>query len=231
MSELTKAEQNKKPSITQEDIDNLLDDVPDLDEPAEEPSSAQVILAENEEAEKDKTPPDSGPETDQTQKIPWSRSRLLWIGASIALILSSFMMLCLKPEEKNDYEAIPSTILRFPIVQTREEPIGQLAVSSNPLSVAMREFVVLAPSDDKDITLLFTDVVVNLSDITAAEKINKNTAFIRYIIYDTLEAALISGDKEKIVEACLAKALKEALNRALEKESVKEVVLDSFKVV
>lgn len=99
---------------------------------------------------------------------------------------------------KNDYEAIPSTILRFPIVQTREEPIGQLAVSSNPLSVAMREFVVLAPSDDKDITLLFTDVVVNLSDITAAEKINKNTAFIRYIIYDTLEAALISGIKKKL---------------------------------
>jgi flagellar basal body-associated protein FliL len=226
MSELTKAEKKKK-HITQEDIDNLLDSVPDPDEVAADKTSSKVILAPN--IEKNEIPTGSGLKKDKT--IPWYRSKLLWIGASLTLVLSLSMMFYLKPDKKNDSEAIKSTITRFPIVRTSEELNRPSAVFSNPLSIPMREFVVFASPVNTDIALLYTNVRLNLSHKMAAEEIKKNYTFIRYIIYDTLKEAFVSGDKEKITEAYLRETLKKALNRALERELVKEIVLDSFKVI
>jgi flagellar basal body-associated protein FliL len=226
MSELTKAEKKKK-HITQEDIDNLLDSVPDPDEAATDKTSSKVILAPN--IEKDEIPTNSG--LKKNKSIPWYRSKLLWIGASVILVLSLSILFYSKPDKKNDSGAINSAITRFPIVRTGEKLNRPLAVLDNPLSIPMREFVVFASPVNTDITLLYTDVRLNLSHKMAAEEIKKNTTFIRYIIYETLEEAFISGDKEKITEAYLTETLKKALDRALERELVKEIVLDSFKVI
>jgi hypothetical protein len=204
--------------IPEEETDDELDEIPDVDD------SDKVIL----EAEKEN---DTVSEAETSSEIKWYKNRYVFAGAASFLIItctSLFFYIFLAPETSEETKTItPLASLDPNVQQSVEAP-----VSDTDNLVNLKDFIVMAPLDREDITLITTHVSITLKDEVSADLIRKNKAFFRGVVYNTVRKSLVLEDRKKTVNALiLTSGIKVALNKALPEASVQKIVLNDLNLI
>jgi len=204
--------------IPEEESDEDLEDIPDVD------NSDKVIL----EAEKED---EAGEEAQKIIEKKWYKNRYVIAGAASFFIISCtslFLYTFLTPEADEETKKIMPSASLGPNVQ---ESVGP-SVSKTDNLVNLKDFIVMAPLDRKDITLITTHVSITLKDEVSADLIRQNKAFFRGIVYNTVRKSLVPEEQKKTVnELILTSGIKVALNKALPEASVQKVVLNDLDLI
>jgi len=204
--------------IPEEESDEDLEDIPDVD------NSDKVIL----EAEKED---EAGEEAQKIIEKKWYKNRYVIAGAASFFIISCtslFLYTFLTPEADEETKKIMPSASLGPNVQ---ESVGP-SVSKTDNLVNLKDFIVMAPLDRKDITLITTHVSITLKDEVSADLIRQNKAFFRGIVYNTVRKSLVPEEQKKTVnELILTSGIKVALNKALPEASVQKVILNDLNLI
>jgi hypothetical protein len=209
--------------VSQSEIDSLLGGslgTGPLEE--KEPAPEPVILADG-SAETEETAPEA-----PVISRPWYTGRKFRIGAIgvlVCLISSSVFFYTSRFRD-----AVPKpVVLRFKI-QKPESQKGTERVAGNT-SVIMSGFLVLAPSDNRDITCLAADLQLDFSDSTTVRIIKDNEGFIRNIIYNVINDAMLSSPQKAIEKTALAQAVQEAIGKVVPREMIRAVSFGKFEII
>ncbi|MFH0730491.1 MAG: hypothetical protein V2B19_29620 [Pseudomonadota bacterium] len=214
---------NNEGIVSQSDIDSLLGGSPaseSLEEKELEPEP--VILAEG-LPEAAVFIPDA-----PVLSRRWYTRRLYRIGAMVALLFiisSSVFFYASRSREP----APKPVVLRFAI-QKPESKAATQRVAGNT-SVTMPGFLVLAPSDNRDITCLTADLQLDFSDSSMVRIIKDNEGFVRNIIYGVINEAMLSSPQRAIEKTTLAQAVREAIGRVVPREMIRGVSFGKFEII
>lgn len=204
--------------IPEEESDEDLEDIPDVD------NSDKVIL----EAEKED---ETGEEAENIIEKKWYKNRYVIAGAASFFIISCtslFLYTFHTPEADEETKTIMPSASLGPNVQDSIDP----TVSKTDNLVNLEDFIVMAPLDRKDITLITAHVSITLKDEVSADLIRRNKAFFRGIVYNTVQKSLVPDEQKKTVnELILTSGIKVALNKALPEASVQKVVLNDLNLI
>jgi len=209
--------------VSQSDIDSLLSE--SLGEkPLEEkePATEPVILAEDSEIPMDAIPASSAPSR------PWYFRKVYQISAlaAVVLVISSSVFL-MTPRSRL---TVPQpVVLTFPIPKPASQAVT--AKMQGNTNITMAGFLVLAPSDNSDITCLVADLVLDFSDTTTVRMIKENEGIIRNIIYGVINDALFSRDKSAVDKSNLALAVRAALGNVVSREMIRSVSIEKFEMI
>lgn len=213
--------------ISQDDIDRLLsapledgelDDIKDVDD-----SNKVILDAEKKEG--------ASGEADTAPGDKWFKNRYIIASAASFLVITCASILFLifrTPADDGERKKIIQTAAVAP---TGDAPVDPSLSDADKL-INLKNFVVMAPPEREDITLITTHVSITLRDVEAADLIRKNKTFFRGIVYNTVLEALIPKEQEKSVnKLILTSGIKTALNKALPESSVQKVVLNDLNLI
>lgn len=238
--------------VSQEDIDALLmealeaEDVSDVFAPGDEdaaitekiaanagleglpeekseaqPASQTVILAADENEGDARA-------SDAVVRAPgkrWYHRRVYQVTAMAALVLiiSSSVGVVMR---RGGNEGPRPVVLSFPVPQAG----APLAAETVPVGtdIAMTGFLVLAPEGKGDFTCLAADLSLDFTDRTIVAVIKDHEAFIRNMIYELINNALLSIDMGKMNKVDLALSVREALGSVVPRESIRAVSFNKF---
>jgi len=132
------------------------------------------------------------------------------------------------PEADEETKTLMPSVSLGPNVQESVDP----TISKTDKLVNLKNFIVMAPLDRKDITLITTHVSITLKDEVSADLIRRNKAFFRGIVYNTVRKSLVPDEQKKTVnELILTSGIKVALNKALPEASVQKVILNDLNLI
>lgn len=155
----------------------------------------------------------------------WYNRRIYHMAAMAALVLiiSSSVVFVMR---RGGDEGPRPVVLSFPVPQTG----APLAAETVPVGtdVAMTGFLVLAPEGKDDITCLAADLSLDFTDQTIVAKIKDHEAFVRNMIYELINSALLSNDMGKMNKVDMALLVREALGRVVPRESIRAVSFNKF---
>ena len=220
--------------ISQNDINRLLKEsleeegLPE-EEAAEEHDTVDeietvepVILAVDEEVD-DSPPavPALPPASPPRKKAPgrFKKKRLLvGVSACVVLVLAVSIMTMLPG---------PKETVRKPQVLTfsvpRPEEAGQSAQPVSAKSVRLNGFVVLAPPNPTAVTYMTGDLLLDLSDASLVDLIKENEAYVRDIVYGTINRELMTRDISTIDEISLELAIRKELGRIIPRGAIERI--------
>ncbi|RJP76355.1 MAG: hypothetical protein C4522_18390 [Desulfobacteraceae bacterium] len=239
--------------VSQDDIDALLrDEVECEDVPVDTAPQIEldrVVLEEDDDtltgSEEDQ------PEAKNAGAKKWYRSKLLIacsIGAFIFLVSSISLFLLLSGDE----DVVMKPEMAVMESETLQEAAPVVEAAPTDLSVAFNDFIILAPMQRDDISILKADIQVTCTSDAAADKMVSQMPFFRFIIYDTLKQALAKlevsetetkepGKKQKtdtskaqqpplpvIDQTKLKSEIRLALEKALPEKGIQEIVLKNI---
>jgi hypothetical protein len=216
-------EDTRTPVVSQSDIDSLFGDSlgeKALEETEREPEP--VILADG--AEETEV---SEPETSGFSQRWYTRSVFqISAMAALVLIISSSVYFV---KSRSGKIAPKAVVLTFPIPKAASQTVTAKMVGNT--SVAMPGFLVLAPADNKDMTCLSADVLLDFSDTDTLRRIKENEGVIRNIIYNVMNDALLSSNKNLMEKSNMALAVREALGRVVQREMIRTVTFEKFEII
>jgi len=114
-------------------------------------------------------------------------------------------------------------------VDTVEIDLQQPAVSSEPGTIELNDFVVLSDSRGESLAYLAVDLSVDYSSGRALNEMEKQMSLYRDIVYDALKKAVRSDNNKAVSEKELLAAVKNALNRVMPAKYIDEVRFTAFK--
>lgn len=212
--------EKRPPAISQSDIDSLFE-ADSATTPEEKIETKPVILAEADEAGEDEPP--SVP----VERKRWYARRAYQIGAMAALVLLvSSVVLYVKTRPRDIAPKV--AVLRFPIPKAESQTVTPKMVGVT--SIAMTGFLVLAPSENTDMTCLTADVMLDFMDTATLRRVKENEGVIRNVIYSVIHDAVLSSKKEMIEKAHLARVLKEAIGRVIQGDMIRSVSFGKFDI-
>ncbi|MFH2065756.1 MAG: hypothetical protein ABIK15_11220 [Pseudomonadota bacterium] len=239
--------------VSQDDIDALLqDEVECEDAPVDTAPQIEldrVVLEEDDDtltgSEEDQ------PEAKNAGAKKWYRSKLLIacsIGAFIFLVSSVSLFLLLSGDE----DEVMKPEMALMESETMQEAAPVVEAAPTDLSVAFNDFIILAPMQRDDISILKADIQVTCTSDAAADKMVSQMPFFRFIIYDTLKQTLaklevpetetkVPGKKLKndsskaqqpllpvLDQTKLKSEIRLALEKALPEKGIQEIVLKNI---
>lgn len=235
---LNQGDDTPQEHISQSDINRLLKEsleeedfqkeeegvVPDaiLEAEAIEP----VILAADEEVHEPTPPAPELPSVPRPRKKAarrFNRKRLITgVAAGIVLILGVSMMMPSGQEEA----VLQPRVLTFSVPQS--DGVARSAWSVSAKSVYLKGFIILAPSDSAAFTYMTGDLLLGLSDASFIGLIKENEAYVRDIIYGTLNRELMTRDLSTIDEISLELAIRKELGRIIPRGAIERIDFERF---
>jgi hypothetical protein len=209
--------------VSQSDIDSLLGGSPATDPLKEkEPVPEPVILA------------DDIPETEASEteapvlSRPWYTRRAYQLGAMAALVVIISSSVFFYTSRSRSVVPKP-VVLRFAIQKPESQTGAEKGVGNT--SITLSGFLVLAPSDNRDVTCLTADLQLDFSDSTTVRIIKDNEGFVRNIIYSVINDAMLGSSKTAIEKTALAQAVREAIGQVIPREMIRAVSFGKFEII
>jgi hypothetical protein len=225
------------------DVDALLRDIPkvsdasdeedpfDENDPFAEAQTDSVDGAAEETPDRvilEDVPGEQTPKSRKSVLFTWKPGKWHWVClVTIGAIGGSWIFLGHFTQKSTP---LPEPIvLTFPIVPEPKSSATPTFIESS-YSVFMKGFIVPAPPKRDDFIFVATDIGLELTTAKAATVVKDHIPFFRSIIYDVLLNTLKSMDKSKINSITLRLAVMQGLAGALPERSIKNVIVDTFKI-
>ena len=107
-----------------------------------------------------------------------------------------------------------------------QQPVPRLTTGS----IVLKDFIVLAPAQSKNLNYVSMDISIDYSDHQTSLEIHKNIAFYRGIIYDSIRNKLdLTIDQVEVTQADIQSAVEDSLKRVIPGQSINRISLISFK--
>jgi flagellar basal body-associated protein FliL len=186
----------------------------------------KVILAP---ADEEQSPAVRDPEDKQPAAKRRLSPKTLWPVAAVLLILISTVTSFYFYGRQTPSRGAGAGPQSFPIPRTPES--ARAGDRSGPAQVSLTGFVVPSPPDKAEVAGLLVDVQLVFSDAAAGSEIQQHEPYFRSLVYGILFDALADRDQPEIDEAALADRIKDALNRALPRESIHRAALENLRLL
>ncbi len=225
--------------ISQSDINRLLkesleeEELPEEEE-AREPEAAHeadadepVILAVDEAV--DESLPSAlkrapAPRPRKKTAARFKKKRLLaGVAAGVVFILAVSIAIMI-PSRKGT--VLKPQVLTFSIAQPNDADQGGGAVLAK--NVRLGGFVVLAPPNSVAVTYMTGDLLLGLSEASLVDLIKENEAYVRDIVYGTINRELMTRDISTIDEVSLELAIRKELGRIIPRGAIEQIDFEGF---
>lgn len=213
--------------------DDLLEEAP-LESVMEEAEVTDKVILDEPEAE------EAG-----TSKKAWYKSKIL-IGAAacLTILVGGFFGMYLYFTKEPPMVLDPGTATDNIQVAGKKTPrvykelippppkempeTEEKAPAGGVILASMEGFVVLAPENAKKLNYIMLDISFDLSSNTA-DKLNKNKAYYRSIVFQAINKAIVQNTEEELKEEYLQSQILTALKNALPGEAIESVFVSNFK--
>ena len=221
--------------VSQDDIDQMIH----TSEGSEQTQTDDTIVQQNEAiAEPDESlqqqetiSVSENSDIKEKNKKVWYTSKLIWICASVALF-AAFGVYFFSPQStiKILDKTIQKDISKSNIEQNKHKN-NKPEITSEPLVMTFKEFIVPAPFDREDITYITTVISIEIESADALKEMKKHTPYFRDIIYKILLKALIPKKKLNIKQENIKDMILKSLNSALYEQAIKSIKFTSFEII
>ncbi len=196
------------------------DSIDDADDSADQETPDRVILED--------VPLEQTPKLRKGGAFAWKPGKRFWmVLVTIAAIGGVFIFLLGLFNQKSTRLPGP-VVLTFPILP-EAKPSDTPTLKESPRSFFMKGFIVPAPPKRKGIIFAATDIGLEFATAKAASVVKEHVPFFRSIIYEVL-LNVLESDNTKIDPITLKLAVLRGLEGALPARSVKNVIVDTFKI-
>ena len=186
----------------------------------------KVILAPS---DGEQSPAAKAPEDQQRAAKRWFSSKTLWTVAAVLLILVSTVTSFSIYGRRTPARGAGAGPQTFPIPQSTAG--AQAPDPTGPAQVALAGFVVPASFDKEGVAGLLVDVQLSFSDAAAGSEVKRHEPYFRSLVFGVLSDVLADRSRPEIDEPALTTGIKDALNRALPRASIRTVALENLRLL
>jgi flagellar basal body-associated protein FliL len=186
----------------------------------------KVILAPS---DGEQSPAVKAPEDQQRAAKRWFSSKTLWTVAAVLLILISTVTSFSIYGRRTSARGAGAGPQTFPIPQSTAG--AQAPDPTGPVQMVLAGFVVPASFDKEGAAGLLVDVQLAFSDAAAGSEVKRHEPYFRSLVFGVLSDVLADRSRPEVDEPALTAGIKDALNRALPRASIRTVALENLRLL